>query len=1053
MLKFVKIKDPSLKLEFLSQFHPEKTAFICSDIKNKQFLEDNLLKKYNSLTGSSVLRANEFYQLLFTSLNKKWSLRSDAFVKQLLSQFLDSQKNTKYLIQSHSFFKWFQFCFAFFLQDSTGSLFKEWFYSNSQNLFPKEWLKLFEEFYKLLESQNILYESAIKVFLSNEIISFKAESFEKETLVVDLDFSMNLCEKEIFKELSRSKTVYILAPILQFNFLFEKKAYDFYSEWEKELNPKQIIHLKHGSAFEEDSPQAFEEGSSQVFKKNSPQAFEKNSSQVFEKGSSQAFEEDSSQAFEEDSSQVFKKDSSQAFEKNSPQAFEKGSSQVFEKDSPQAFEEDSSQVFEKGSSQVFEKSFSQASSFFKVENKTQIQEIQQAVSQVSQWLKRGIDPESIIIYTPNIEEDWFSLKYHLEKQSIPYRKTSRTSLIEFPEIKYLLSTLRFHLNLFDFQDLETFYFYKNSLRSFTKLKQRHFKVLNKDNIEKSFLKDKQRDSKKEVSGFDFVEWVFSLLSFDFSTKLGSSFLKILKKLLLKEQLSFYSWFFLLESELLCSDIELEEESSFGISCLSFNAFHSVKSSYVILLGLNEPAFVESNLVGEEVLSSLLYDLGFSLDLKIPREKEKKLLWFLQSSHHKEIYLSHYLYDWKGEIKGRAFISLFLQNFFLKKLDDLKEETPNQAGQLKEFPHSETPKHSIPDKLPENFNQLQSSHKETASSVKEDASLYEKRSYFRTFLKGKSEKQIQELEKSFFEKHSKFLHPALKSLSVSQLTTYADCPFKYAADKLFHIKELQVLQHELSPLIKGVTAHDLFQMILETHPQLDLSEKQKEDLIDKLLPDEEHFVYQEEQILLLKDYLILLINDFLLQEKQKREDYPFIKPLAFESKIKAFWNQKEGHLSSKGDYLFTGKIDRVDEYQGAYIVRDYKASLGQLTHISKWVEKYDIQLLFYAQALQQGVVEGLGAAEVLALFYSIYNEEFVAKGYVEKETGLDKLIKGSKSYYMKTREELMSAISACNKKTQEIVSQIEQGKFLPQPKNKKICQSCSYKRLCRVESNV
>ena len=244
MLKFIKIKDPSLKLDFLSEFHPEKTAFICSDIKNKQLLESHLLKKYNALPDNSVLRANEFYKVLFTSLNKKWGLRSDAFVKQLLSQFLESQKNTKHLIQSEVFFKWFQFCFTFFLQDPACSLFKEWFYSKKQNLFPKKWLKIFEEFFKFLESQNILYESGLKVFLSNEISSFNASYFEKETLIVDLAFSMDLCEKDLFKELSQFKKVYILAPVLKFNFLFENKGYDFYSEWEKELEKKNVIDLE-----------------------------------------------------------------------------------------------------------------------------------------------------------------------------------------------------------------------------------------------------------------------------------------------------------------------------------------------------------------------------------------------------------------------------------------------------------------------------------------------------------------------------------------------------------------------------------------------------------------------------------------------------------------------------------------------------------------------------------------------------------------------------------------------------------------------------------------
>ena len=945
MLKLVKIKDPSLKLSFLSEFHPEKTAFICSDIKNKQFLESQLLKKHPFLSGSSVLRANEFYKAIFTSLNKRWDLRSDAFVKQLLSQFLESQKNTKHLIQSEVFFKWFQFCWTFFLQDSSGSLFKEWFYSSKKNLFPKEWLKLFEGFFKLLADKNILYESGVKACLSNELSSFKACSFEKEVLLVDLAFSMDLCEKELFKELSRFKEVYILAPVLEWNFLFENKGYDFYSEWEKELDKKNVIYL------------------------NSDFSLSKKPSVN-----------------------------------------------------------------------------SQIPSFFAIENRTQNQEIQQAVGQVSQWLQQGISPEEIVIYTPNIEDNWFILKDYLERQSIPYKKTSYTSLIEFSEIKYILSALRFYLNLFEFQDLETFYFYKDSKKDFTKLKQKYFEVLKRDSVQKPFLKERERDFKQLVSGFDFVEWALSFWRSDFSKTAESSFLKVLKKLLIKDQLSYQSWLELLESAILSEDIELEKESPYGVSCLSFNAFHSVQSPYVILLGLGESAFKDSCLAGDEALSSLLNDLGFGLDLKLPQEKDKSLLWFLQSSHHKEVYLSHYLYDLEGNIEGRAFISMFLQEIYLQKSDRIKKD----ESHCKE--KQERLKQSHIEQSRSRQNQIKHSQH---TLIGESDSKLTQAQILKALLKDKSEKQIKALEKAFFESGQPFFHPELKSLSVSQLKTYTDCPFKYAADKLFLIQEEQVLKQELSPLIKGKTAHELFNKILEKHPDLDLTAKQKEDLIDELIPDKEHFSFKKEQVLLLKDYLKYLINQFLLKEKKQRTDCPSVKPLGFEASLKAFWDQKKGELSSKGDYLFKGNIDRIDQDKSTqtYIVRDYKASLNQLTHISSWVKKDDIQLIFYAQALEKGLVEGLAPAEVSALFYSAYHEDFKAKGFIEKESELDKLIEGKQSFYMKPREELMTAISAVNKKTQKLVSQIEEGEFAPQPKDKKLCQSCSYKNLCRVGAYV
>ena len=1045
MLKLVKMKDPSLKLNFLSEFHPNETAFICSDIKNKQFLESQLLEKYQVLPGNSVLRANEFYKILFTSLNKKWSLRSDAFVKQLLSQYLSTQKHTQHLIQSETFFKWFQFCLMFFLQDRCFSLFKEWLESSRSNLFPKKWLHLFEEFFKLLESKNILYESGIKAFLSNKLSSLNAISFEEKTLVVDLAFSMSFCEKNLFKELSRFKEVYVLSPVLKFNFLFENKGYDFYLEWEKELERKNIIHLKSQSLG--DSAKELNRGRNEETYKDDRTCrndevvkpvshFRENGNPKSKKpaGSFKEFNRcRNDSAYEDDN--IYGSDGKEGSERpiggdreSRESLFNGRDKRRLSKDerdhddeelirNEETLRNDRERGLEDSSSFSIPKS---NPSFFKFESRTQNQAVQQAVQQVSQWLKQGVSPEDIAIYTPYIEEDWFILKYHLEKQSIPYKKTSYSSLIEFREIKYLLSVVRFYLNVFEFQDLETFYFYKDSKKDYNKIKQKHFEVLKQNKIEKPFLKDKQRDSKQLVSGFEFVEWVFSFWSSDLSKKTESALLKVLKKLLVKDQLSFQSWLLLLESEVLSQDIDLEKEKDFGISCLSFNAFHSVKSSYMILLGLNESAFKESSLVGEEALSSLLNDLGFSLDFKLPKEKEKSLLWFLQSSHFKEVYLNTYLYDRDGNIEGKALITLFLEQF-LKPSESFKSTSflVEQESFKRGFDQS---------------NQIET---------------------IRQLLKAKGQKQLQAIEKAFTESPSRFFHPQLESLSVRQIKTYTDCPFKYAAEKIFHIKDQKALQQELSPLIKGVTAHKLFKMILESYPDLQPSTKQKEDLIESLLPDEDYFAHKEEQIFLLKEYLNQLIESFLFKEEQQRKNHPSLKPLAFEARLKAFWNQKTGQLDSKGDYLFKGSIDRIDqeEVDQTYVLRDYKASLSQRTHISSWLKKDEIQLLFYAQTLQKGLVEGLAPSKVSALFYSAYNEDFKSKGFLEEESHLDQveenLIDGSQSSYTKTEKELLAMINSMNKKVQDLVSQIEKGEFFPQPKDKTVCQSCSYKRLCRM----
>jgi len=894
MLKLVKVKDPSSKLGFFSRFDPKTSCFIVTDIKNKQFLSAELFKKYSFLPGSCVLRANEFYREIFPALNTNWDLRPDSFVQQLLAEFLKSKTELRHLIRSQRFFEGFKLCLPLFLEESSAPIFKEWSDCQKDSLFPKNWLPLFEKFFKQLQSKNILHESATKSLVWRHISDRKPDFFKKEIFIVDLAFSIDLCEKDIFKELSQSKDVYILSPDLNPFILYEDSPRLFYSQWEKEFKKEDIISLEPSSS---------------------------------------------------------------------------------------------------------------SALFFKTESPTQWQEVKQAVAQASQWLDEGVSSDEIAIYAPNIEDYWPALKEYLTKESIPFKKTISTSLIDFPEVKYLLSALRLHLGRFSFEDLESFCFYKANRKDFSNFKENYFIAPGRQSVRCHLFQDKIREPKKKSSGFEFIEWLLSFLPVDFTESPLKSLLKILKSMAVKEQLPFQSWLSLLEVGLCSQGLEIEKEQSFGLSCLSFNAFHSVKNSYVFLLGLNEPAFKETSLLKEDSVQSLLDDLGFSLAFQFPKEREKSLLWFLQSSCFKEVYLSSFLYDFNGQIQNQSLIYLILNKMYSAKR---KKITKNLS-----------------------YEDLQK--QKTVADI----------------LKEKTPQQVRAVEATLKESPN-FFSSGKISLSPSRLKTYSDCPFKYAGAKLFYVEEKKSVDYELSVLVKGSSVHKLFQLVLERHPDLNLDKKQIEDLIEQSLPGPENFIY-EKQVILSKEYLSRLLEEFLEKEKQDRKDYPLIQPVGFEVKLKAFWNQKQGRLSSQGDYLFRGKIDRIDRYgDGVYMIRDYKASGYSLTHIESWATKDDFQLLFYAQALKKGLVLDYPAGAVTALFYSIYNADFSAKGFVEEGGGLEEFMGKRKGRHRKTEDYLAEQIDQANKKTQEIVQKIEEGSFAPNPKDKKLCDACFYKKWCRVE---
>ena len=900
MLQFVKIKDQSEKINFLVNFNPKDSTFIVSDIKTKLFLESELLKKYYHLQGSCVMRANEFYEECFCSLDNEWNLMPDSFVKGLFFDFCNNQSENwiKNLQNSKSFFEFWNSFLVVFLHQENLKAVEEWLESHSGNLFWKKWFQLSQKFFQFLKSKKMLNESGVKSLLLHKLSSADKLLFNKNKILVDLSFSVDLCEKEIFTELARYKEVYILSPNLKYSGLFENK-FDVYEKWEKELDKEKIIDYPFENLITSDSR-----------------------------------------------------------------------------------------------------------SCFKIKNETQIEEIKKTVAQIGEWIQQGISPNDIVIYAPNMEDYWFALKSYFEKENIPFRKTVYSKFIDFKEIKYLLSTARVHLNLFHFEDLELFCFYKESKKDFQNFKKNYFKAPKRDLVRSLLFQNKIRDFNQRVTGFDFVDWLLSFWSKTADEKLLDSLLAILKKMTLNETLTFRSWLRYLEYEVFSKELEISAEQSQGVSCLSFNAFYSVKNPYVFILGLTEEALKESSAFFLKESEDILEDLGFPLAINFSKQKENSLLWFLQSSHYKELYLSYHSYNFNGDIQTVSLLYMLSDKLFSVKETDISSE-------------------------------LSWDHRVKQKNLAK-------------ILSDKPKEQVQTLIQAFKDKGQLFFPSKKNHLSGSSIKTYRDCPFKYAGSKMFFVSEKQAVEREVSPLLKGRLVHKLFEKALIQYPNLEMKEEQMNQLIEEMSFNPEQLIHKK-QWLLVKEYLKQILKEFLIKEKEQRNKFPHLKPVAFEREFKAFWNQKEGALSQEGEYEFKGYLDRVDqdEKTNKYALRDYKVKSTGLTNISNWLKNEELQLTFYAQALEKGLVEGLTAGELSAVFFSVYSEQFKAKGFEEKESAMSGLMDAGRTHKQK-KDSLVEAINFSNSFTQEKVRQMEEGKFLPKPKDFKYCEKCFYQTWCRVE---
>ena len=652
--------------------------------------------------------------------------------------------------------------------------------------------------------------------------------------------------------------------------------------------------------------------------------------------------------------------------------------------------------------QSFSKESKKETRIFKQEHKTCLEEVKKVTLQVRQWLEQGVKESQIVLLAPQIEDYWFALQAHLKKENIRVKKSVTARFIDFPFIRYWLASLNLHLGFLDFSKLEEYSFYDNPTTSFSYFFSQYSKAFRLKDIQYRLKKSSQKTAHQKVKGKEFIHWALSFLPQKEALDLDFIY-QSFQAFPLDFELKWSSWLKLLELEIFSKTKQVLEEPSEGISCLSFNAMDSVRGQYICALGLDEDSlqnFVSSSITQKD-RDALFSDLGFALSEIHPKEKEYNLFWFLQSSHFKEVVLNFSKTNFLGQILTPSSFYIFSETKEKRELN-----------------------------ISQNSWESQNRQKDLDSLLKN------------------SSKQTTESIQDFF-KYQESPYP-IKNLALShkKLNLFSECPFKYAMEYLFYIKDLNVLDREMSALDAGSLIHKIFEQILK-QKSLDLSRQDLEKIIDSAKPEDKKFLNQK-QWDIYKESILQLSSKFLEKEIQKRKESPHLKPRSFEKSIEAFWNKETSELDSKGSYPFRGKVDRIDynEKEGGYLMLDYKGS--SLDNMDSWLKdtKENFQLFLYAQALEKGLIQGIkkGSRIFGALYYSY--KDFSYKGYVEDADAFRySFWKGKK--FFKKRELFDDLLKKSNLKITQNIESMEKGKFYAIPKDPKSCDRCSWRKRCRA----
>ncbi len=291
----------------------------------------------------------------------------------------------------------------------------------------------------------------------------------------------------------------------------------------------------------------------------------------------------------------------------------------------------------------------------------------------------------------------------------------------------------------------------------------------------------------------------------------------------------------------------------------------------------------------------------------------------------------------------------------------------------------------------------------------------------------------------------------RNYSITQLETYALCPFKYFAERVLRIEPVKEPTEEIEAIELGSLLHDIFfefysrlkkeNIILQNSSDEDFNYaynlifKIAEEKISQANFKSPMNFYEKEKIMGINGSKAnSILFKFLVEERKNNEGFT---PMLFES---SFGDRQANENSFEVNGIkLNGKIDRIDidESNKKYNVIDYKLS-GKKPSRQDLENGLSLQLPLYLYAAENILLEKFGQNfnPSDAFIYSLKPST--------KDFGNRQVIKENNASVL---------IGICIDSIKKYVDDIVEGKFtlsaLPDRENK-ICRFCGFKPVCRIQ---
>ncbi len=501
---------------------------------------------------------------------------------------------------------------------------------------------------------------------------------------------------------------------------------------------------------------------------------------------------------------------------------------------------------------------------------------------------------------------------------------------------------------------------------------------------------------------------------------------------------------------------IKERAGYGVQVTTMNEIRGLNFDYLFISGLCDGDFPT------RYSPEIFFSGSYVKSENYHQTEERYHFYQTLCAWEKVLYLTFPLSDEQKELVESNFSQEFSSLFDLTEINANKypDKIYSKEELLQWIGEGDNPKINEQEEinvLNLNFSQIENALNVDKIRLAEPFGNYQFTGFVKDYLSTAGKEKLEEFKD--------------KEYSISQLETYAKCPYKYFAERVLKLEIFEEPTEEIEALEMGSILHViLFEFYSEIRKKgLVLFNCSDDDfifakeIIFKIAEEKTSRVqfsspltfYEKEKILgINRNRNESILYKFLIKERENNDGYiPEFFEYGFGSIDKKRTKKSLENLKID-DVKIRGKIDRIDvnKKEESYKVIDYKLS-GKKPGKDDLLNGISLQLPLYLYAAKEIIKAELNTNEEFKpTGADIYSLKYSQKDFGRNTVHILKSVRELKDNdaVIESYEELMKICKDAVKKYVEAIANGEFHLTTLEDRENKVCGYCSFRPICRIQ---